>query len=250
MTHLGKDEKEEGVKAMAIKSLILAEKEKDFTKEDIQRVDSRSGSPSSVPLSHNEQQKKQKIMQKKLYSPGRQSTGAPTAVPECNGPNTDFFQAASVLDMKLHSFLDFGKVQDLSKTGTQLTIAQSLSAVTPKIVKNINKVASENRGRSVDSFDFQTEEIMMSLGGGAKTLGAKNLKGKRLTELKRITGGDSMRWNGNDEKDKNMRETEEWQMFHLGQIAEFKKKQKSLPNVSKTGKCQWVLHEEQEPIVL
>ena len=64
MTHLGKDEKEEGVKAMAIKSLILAEKEKDFTKEDIQRVDSRSGSPSSVPLSHNEQQKKQKIMQK------------------------------------------------------------------------------------------------------------------------------------------------------------------------------------------
>ena len=245
LTHLDDAEKA-GVNKMLIKSVIRVGNEKQFDEGDLEKL--RGG---EQPQRSNDDGNDS---ENDYNDSNSNSNNASEKITQT--PNSDFFKAAQIYDSAAQPFLNFSKIQDLTKTNVQFDAAKSLAAATPKQVKYLNKMKNREATRT-SSFDFDNKDISASSAYNT----VKSFKGKRLSELKIIArGGQSGRVEGTFREDvevpgyvslaKDREDTEEWQMFHLGKIAEFKKTQKTLPTRGSTRKCQWSLHQEELPIKL
>ena len=98
------------------------------------------------------------------------------------------------------------------------------------------------------SFSFEMGDVVSSAAGLDK------VKSKRLTEMRLMRGGGGGGGGGGGDrertKDKEKEDVSEWQIFHLGQIANYRKKQRTLPRMSRKGKCQFSFHETEAPLLL
>ena len=250
-THLEKDEKDSGVRAMAVKSLVRAEKEKSFVKSDLLKL-----KKEKVEEEEEEEEEKEKEKEKEEEETWEKYKSEKHQ----NNPNSNFFNSSSVLDVNLQPFLNFSGMQDLTKTKKQLEAAKTLTAATPKVVRNVRKVAGEGGGghrrnrnlrkslEDMKSFSFEMGDVVSSAAGLDK------VKSKRLTEMRLMRGGGGGGGGGGGDrertKDKEKEDVSEWQIFHLGQIANYRKKQRTLPRMSRKGKCQFSFHETEAPLLL